>query len=135
MTKHQVAKDPSPPANTEPTVCQPLTRGVIVLGTDFKSRRHERVYDADKIWSGEHTILDYTEVVDGGDPKAPVTVLSGLLDARETILCARSGAAALLEQPTTQMSVTDWSQREIFDVSAPRAPIDRMTRSNKIISD
>ena len=81
MTKPQVAEDPGPAANREPTVGQALTRGVIVLGTDFKFRRRERVYDADKIWSGEHTILDYTEIVDGGDSKVPVTVRSGLLGA------------------------------------------------------
>ena len=36
--------------------------GEIVLGVDFKSKRRERIYDADKVWSGEHTILDYTEI-------------------------------------------------------------------------
>lgn len=62
MTKPQVAEDPSPPANREPTICQALPMGVIVRGIDFKSKRRERVYDADKIWSGEHTIADYSEI-------------------------------------------------------------------------
>ena len=59
MTKPQVAEDPSVPGNR---VCEPLTAGVVVLGIDFRSRRRERVYDVDKIWSGQHTILDYTEI-------------------------------------------------------------------------
>lgn len=81
MTKPQVAEDPGLLADGEPTVCQALTRGAIVLGIQFKSRRRERVYDAEKIWSGEHTILDYTEILDGGDSRVPVTVLSGFLGA------------------------------------------------------
>ena len=36
--------------------------GVVVLGTDFRSKRRERVYDADTVWSGEHTFMDYTEI-------------------------------------------------------------------------
>lgn len=59
MTKPQVAEDPSVPDNR---VCEAVTAGVVVLGIDFRFRRRERVYDADKIWSGEHTIVDYTEV-------------------------------------------------------------------------
>lgn len=35
--------------------------GEIILGINFRSKRRERIYDADKVWSGEHTILDYTE--------------------------------------------------------------------------
>ena len=37
-------------------------KGEVILGIDFRSKRRERIYDADKIWSGEHTILDYTEI-------------------------------------------------------------------------
>lgn len=59
MTKPQIAEDRSVPDNR---VCEPVTAGVVVLGIDFRSRRRERVYDPDKIWSGEHTIVDYTEV-------------------------------------------------------------------------
>ncbi|MEH2533483.1 hypothetical protein V1277_000134 [Bradyrhizobium sp. AZCC 1588] len=36
--------------------------GQIILGIDFRSKRRERIYDADKVWSGEHTILDHTEI-------------------------------------------------------------------------
>jgi hypothetical protein len=36
--------------------------GQIILGIEFRSKRRERIYDADKVWSGEHTILDYTEI-------------------------------------------------------------------------
>jgi hypothetical protein len=61
MTKPQLAEGPGLLADREPTVCQASTR-VIVLGTNFKSKRRERTYDADKIWSGEHTIADYSEL-------------------------------------------------------------------------
>lgn len=60
MTKPQVAQTPSIPRDREPLNGEPL--GAVVLGIDFRSRRRERVYDSDKIWSGEHTILDYTEM-------------------------------------------------------------------------
>ncbi|WP_035646716.1 hypothetical protein [Bradyrhizobium sp. ORS 285] len=36
-------------------------RGEVVRLSDFKPRRRERIYDPDKIWSGEHTAWDYTE--------------------------------------------------------------------------
>jgi hypothetical protein len=62
MTKPQIAEDPGLPVNRETIVCEALTMGVVVLGINFKSKRRERVYDADKVWSGEHTIRDYTEV-------------------------------------------------------------------------
>ncbi len=58
MTKPEVAKVP----NREPIACESLPMGVVVLGIDFRSRRRERIYDADKIWSGDHTVLDYTEI-------------------------------------------------------------------------
>lgn len=58
MTKPEVAEVP----NREPIACEALPMGVVVLGIDFRSKRRERVYDADKIWSGDHTVLDYTEI-------------------------------------------------------------------------
>jgi hypothetical protein len=60
MTKPQIAEDPDPPINRETII--PRALGRIVLRTDFRSKRRERVYDADKVWSGEHTIRDYTEI-------------------------------------------------------------------------
>ena len=36
--------------------------GQVVRMVDFRSKRRERIYDSDKIWSGEHTIRDYTEL-------------------------------------------------------------------------
>lgn len=60
MTKPQIAKGPDSPVNRETKVREAL--GLIVLGTTFRSKRRERVYDADKVWSGEHTIRDYTEI-------------------------------------------------------------------------
>jgi hypothetical protein len=62
MTKPQIAEVPDPAIGPETIACEPMTMGVVVLGTDFRSKRRERVYDADKVWSGEHTILDYTEI-------------------------------------------------------------------------
>lgn len=58
MTKPEVAEI----LNREPIAREALPMGVVVLGIDFRSKRRERVYDADKIWSGDHTILDYTEI-------------------------------------------------------------------------
>ena len=62
MTKPQIEEDPSLPVNPETIACEALTMGVVVLGIDFRSKRPERVYDADKVWSGEHTIRNYTEI-------------------------------------------------------------------------
>lgn len=67
MSKPRIAKVLSLPVSREPTLCEPtlckaLTADVVILGVDFRSRRQERIYDADKIWSGEHTVLDYTEI-------------------------------------------------------------------------
>jgi hypothetical protein len=62
MTKPQIAEDPGLPVNRETTACEALTLGVVVRGIDFRFRRRERVYDADSVWSGEHTIRDYTEI-------------------------------------------------------------------------
>lgn len=62
MSKPLIAKVPSLPVSRETTLCEALTADVVILGVDFRSRRQERIYDADKIWSGEHTVLDYTEI-------------------------------------------------------------------------
>ena len=62
MTKPQIAGDPVLSVNSETAACEALTMGVVVVGMDFRSRRRERVYDADMVWSGEHTIRDYTEI-------------------------------------------------------------------------
>jgi hypothetical protein len=62
MTKPQLVEGPGLLADRELAVRQASPTGVIVLGTNFKSKRRERTYDADKIWSGEHTILDYSEI-------------------------------------------------------------------------
>ena len=51
-----------PPGQSQRNCLPSCSPGVVVLGIDFKSKRRERIYDADKIWSGEHTMLDYTEV-------------------------------------------------------------------------
>lgn len=64
MTKSQMGEDAAFPGSV-------LSRflgtgktavGEVIVGVDFKSKRRGRIYDADKIWSGEHTILDYTEI-------------------------------------------------------------------------
>lgn len=62
MTKLLIAEDPGSPTGRGTTPCVASATGVVVLGIDFRSKRRERIYDADKIWSGEHTILDYTEI-------------------------------------------------------------------------
>lgn len=62
MSKPLIAEILSLPVSRETTVCKALTADAVVRGVDFRSRRRERVYDADKIWSGEHTMLDYTEI-------------------------------------------------------------------------
>jgi len=62
MAGPRMTKDLSLPANRKAIVCQSSTASVVVLGIDFKSNVRERIYDADKIWSGEHMILDYTEI-------------------------------------------------------------------------
>lgn len=62
MTKRLTAEDPCLPTGRGGTHCIVSATGVIVLGIDFRSKRRERIYDADKIWSGEHSILDYTEL-------------------------------------------------------------------------
>jgi hypothetical protein len=62
MTKPQIAESRDSADRPEPIACEALTRGIVVLGTDFRSKRRERVYDADKVWSGEHAIRDYTEI-------------------------------------------------------------------------
>jgi len=69
MTKLQIGRDahlpvsiPSELLNREETVLKPSAPGEIVFGVNFNTKRRERIYDADKVWSGEHTILDYTEI-------------------------------------------------------------------------
>lgn len=62
MTRLQPAEDSSSPSDRERAVCQGSLSGGVVLRIDFRSRLPERIYDADKIWSGEHTLLDYTEI-------------------------------------------------------------------------
>jgi len=62
MNKPQIVEDPGLPCNRVTTACESLTPGVVVLGMDFRSKRRERLYDADKVWSGEQTIGDYTEI-------------------------------------------------------------------------
>lgn len=62
MTKAQIAEDTNLPDGRETTFCEASTSGLVVLGIDFRSKRRERIYDADKIWSGQHTMLDYTEI-------------------------------------------------------------------------
>lgn len=62
MTGPKIAEDPGLLVNRKAAARQALTGGVVVVGTDFRSSRRERIYDADRVWSGEHTIQDYTEV-------------------------------------------------------------------------
>lgn len=61
MTGPKIAEDPSHLISRKTTASQAST-GVVVIGTDFRSDGRERIYDADRVWSGEHTIRDYTEV-------------------------------------------------------------------------
>lgn len=62
MTGPKIAEDPSLLVNRKTTARQASTGGVVVVGTNFRANRRERIYDADRVWSGEHTIRDYTEV-------------------------------------------------------------------------
>jgi hypothetical protein len=64
MTKSQMEADALLPVSVPSGLPGGGKRAVgeIILGIDFRSKRCERIYDADKIWSGEHTILDYTEI-------------------------------------------------------------------------
>ena len=64
MTKHQMGGEPRLPASVLSGFlgAARTATGVVVLNIDFKPKRLERIYDADKVWSGEHTILDYTEI-------------------------------------------------------------------------
>ena len=61
MTKPKIAENSGAPIDLETTDREALTVGAVVLEIDFRSRRRERVYDADKVWSGEQTSRDYTE--------------------------------------------------------------------------
>jgi hypothetical protein len=64
MTKSQMGEDAVLPVSVPSRFLGGGKRvmGEIILGTNFRSKRRERIYDADKVWSGEHTILDYTEI-------------------------------------------------------------------------
>jgi hypothetical protein len=64
MTKSQTGEDALLPVSVPSEFFGGGKRamGQIILGIDFRSKRRERIYDAEKVWSGEHTILDYTEI-------------------------------------------------------------------------
>ncbi|OCK54967.1 hypothetical protein [Bradyrhizobium sp. LMTR 3] len=64
MTKAKMGKDALLPVSVPSGFLGGGKRamGEIIFGTDFRSKRRERIYDAGKVWSGEHTILDYTEI-------------------------------------------------------------------------
>lgn len=62
MSKPLTAEILSLPVSRKTTVCEALTTDAVIRGVDFRPRRRERIYDADKIWSGDHTMLDYTEI-------------------------------------------------------------------------
>jgi hypothetical protein len=64
MTKSQTGEDALLPVSVPSGFFGGGKRamGQIILGIDFRSKRRERIYDAEKVWSGEHTILDYTEI-------------------------------------------------------------------------
>jgi hypothetical protein len=64
MTKSQTGEDALLPVSIPSRFFSggKKATGQIILGIDFRSKRRERIYDADKVWSGEHTILDYTEI-------------------------------------------------------------------------
>jgi hypothetical protein len=68
MTKLQIGRDSRFPVSVlsgflyRETVREASATGTVVYGINFGSKRRERVYDADKVWSGEHTVLDYTEI-------------------------------------------------------------------------
>jgi hypothetical protein len=69
MTKLQIGRGSHLPVSVlsgflhrETAVREASATGEVVHGINFRSKRRERVYDADKVWSGEHTILDYTEI-------------------------------------------------------------------------
>lgn len=77
MSMPQIAEVTSLAADSETTPCDAVTGDVVILGINFRSKpftskpltskpltskRRERIYDPDKVWSGEHTIMDYTEI-------------------------------------------------------------------------
>lgn len=64
MTKSQTEEEAILPGSIPPRVFNGEKRvtGQIILGINFRSKRRERIYDADMVWSGEHTVLDYTEI-------------------------------------------------------------------------
>lgn len=62
MSKPLIAEILRLPVSRETTVCKALTTDTVIRGVDFRPKRRERIYDADKIWSGDHTMLDYAEI-------------------------------------------------------------------------
>jgi hypothetical protein len=77
MTKPKIAENSGAPIDLETTDREALTVGAVVLEIDFRSRRRERVYDADKVWSGEQTSRDYT--------RSPKRALRGLGPQRASL--------------------------------------------------
>lgn len=61
MSKLRTAKKSGLPFSCENTP-EAVSAGMVILGTDFRPKRRERIYDADKVWSGEHAIHDYAEI-------------------------------------------------------------------------
>ncbi|WP_257166040.1 hypothetical protein [Bradyrhizobium sp. SRS-191] len=63
MTNHDITASrrmelPDAPSGSAPA----RASGEIVRGVDFRAKRRERIYDPERIWSGEHTVQDYTEL-------------------------------------------------------------------------
>ncbi|WP_315785683.1 MULTISPECIES: hypothetical protein [unclassified Bradyrhizobium] len=52
---------PDAPSDVQAQV-QVRAPGEVVRLNDFRPKRAERIYDSDKIWSGEHTARDFTEL-------------------------------------------------------------------------
>lgn len=61
MTGSRIGENPSLPMR-KTTISRASTWDAVVVEVDFRSIRRERIYDADKVWSGEQSILDFTEV-------------------------------------------------------------------------
>ncbi|MGJ4995477.1 hypothetical protein [Bradyrhizobium sp. HKCCYLR20261] len=49
------------PSDASRDVASVRASAAVVRLADFRPKRRERIYDPDKIWSGEHTAQDYTE--------------------------------------------------------------------------
>jgi hypothetical protein len=63
MTKREIIRSPSTvrPEMPSDRRAPVRTAGDVVRVVDFRSKRRERIYDPEKIWSGEHSARDYTE--------------------------------------------------------------------------